>query len=87
MGDALGTYVDARGRPVASPHRDRLIALSLEQLHAIGTVVAVASEAEKPLAILGVLRARVVDVLIVDETNAHAVLALSRGEDRGRTRG
>jgi DNA-binding transcriptional regulator LsrR (DeoR family) len=84
VGDVLGTYLNARGRPVASPHRDRLIALSLEQLHAIGTVVAVASEAEKPLAILGVLRASVVGVLIVDETNARAALALSRGEDRGQ---
>ncbi len=35
------------------------------------------SEAEKPRAILGVLRARVVDVLIVDEPNARAVLDLA----------
>ncbi len=87
VGDVLGNYVDARGAPIASPHHDRLIALSLDGLRPIGTVVAVASEAEKPLAILGVLRAGVVDVLIVDETNAHAVLALSRGEDRARTGG
>jgi len=87
VGDMLGTYVDIRGRPVASPHRERLIALSLEQLHRIGTVIAVASEAEKPLAILGVLRAGVIGVLIVDETNARAALALSRGEDRGRAGG
>jgi deoxyribonucleoside regulator len=87
VGDVLGNYVDARGALIASPHRERLIALSLDDLRPIGTVVAVASEAEKPLAILGVLRAGVIDVLIVDETNAHAVLALSRGEDRGRSGG
>ncbi len=87
VGDVLGTYVDARGRPVASPHRDRLIALSLEQLRVIRTVVAVASEVEKPLAILGVLRAGVIGVLIVDEANARAALALSQGEDRGRAGG
>jgi DNA-binding transcriptional regulator LsrR (DeoR family) len=87
LGDVLGNYVDAHGAPIASPHHDRLIALSLDDLRPIGTVVAVASEAEKPLAILGVLRAGVIDVLIVDETNAHAVLALSRGEDRSRTGG
>jgi DNA-binding transcriptional regulator LsrR (DeoR family) len=43
----------------------------------VETVVAVVSEAEKPLAILGVLRAGVVDVLVVDEGNAHAVLDLA----------
>ena len=63
---------------IASPHSDRLIALSIEDLHRIETVVAVVSEAEKPLAILGVLRAGVVDVLVVDEGNARAVLELAR---------
>ncbi len=82
VGDILGNYVDVRGAPIASPHHDRLVALSLEQLRRIAGVVAVASEAEKPLAILGVLRAAAVNVLIVDETNARAVLALTRGEDR-----
>jgi deoxyribonucleoside regulator len=82
VGDVLGNYVDARGGLIASPHRDRLIALSIDELRRIGTVVAVASESEKPLPILGVLRAGVIDVLIVDETNARAVLALSRGEAR-----
>ncbi len=73
-GDILGNYVDVAGQPVASPHRDRLIALSLEDLRGIETVVAVVSEVEKPLAILGTLRAGVVDVLIVDEGNAQSVL-------------
>ena len=40
--------------------------------------MAVVSEAEKPQAILGVLRAGVVDVLIVDEGNARTVLDLAR---------
>ena len=40
----------------------------------IDTVIAVVSGAEKPLAILGVLRAHVIDVLVVDEGNARAVL-------------
>jgi DNA-binding transcriptional regulator LsrR (DeoR family) len=74
VGDVLGNYVDVDGRLIASPHGDRLIALSIDDLRRIGTVVAVVSEAEKPLAILGVLRAGVVDVLVVDEGNARAVL-------------
>jgi DNA-binding transcriptional regulator LsrR (DeoR family) len=74
VGDVLGNYVDIDGRVIPSPHRDRLIALSMEQLRRIATVVAVVSEVEKPFAIRGMLRAGVVDVLVVDEGNAYAVL-------------
>ena len=77
VGDILGTYVDAQGRPVASPHSGRLVALSPDRLRRIPTVIAVVSEAEKPRAIGGVLRAGVVDVLVVDEPNARAVLDLA----------
>jgi DNA-binding transcriptional regulator LsrR (DeoR family) len=77
VGDILGNYVDVHGRVIASPHSGRLIALSIHDLHRVDTVVAVVSEREKPVAILGVLRAGVVDVLVVDEVNAHAVLDLA----------
>jgi DNA-binding transcriptional regulator LsrR (DeoR family) len=78
VGDVVGHYVDVQGKVIAAPHSQRLIALSIEDLLRIDTVVAVASESEKPLAILGVLRAGVIDVLIVDEGNARAVLELGR---------
>lgn len=87
VGDVLGNYVDAAGRIVASPESARLIGLSLDQLRGVESVVAVVSESEKPQAILGVLRAGVVDVLIVDEGNARAVLDLaSRHGARSVTR-
>ncbi len=78
VGDVLGNYVDILGRPVSSPHQERLIALTVEDLRRIGTAVAVVSEAEKPRAVLGVLRSGVVDVLVIDEPNARALLALAR---------
>ncbi len=78
VGDVLGNYVDAHGNLIAAPHSSRLVALSVDDLRRIDTVVAVVSEAEKPHAILGILRAGVVDVLIVDEGNARAVLDLAR---------
>ena len=46
---------------------------------AIETVVVVVSEAEKPFAILGVLRTGVVDVLVVDEGNARFLAEQARG--------
>jgi DNA-binding transcriptional regulator LsrR (DeoR family) len=81
VGDVLGNYVDVDGRLIAAPHRDRLVALSMDDLRRIQTVVAVVSESEKPLALLGTLRAGVIGVLIVDEPNARAVLELAQ---RGR---
>lgn len=80
-GDVLGNYVDAQGKLIVSPHNNRLITLTVDQLRGIETVIAVASEAEKPLAILGILRAGVVDVLVVDETNARTILELARNAE------
>lgn len=77
VGDVLGNYVDVHGALIAAPHSDRLIALSIDDLRRIRTVIAVASEPEKTLAILGALRAGIVDVLIVDEANATAVIDLA----------
>ena len=78
VGYVLGNYVDVQGELIAAPHSDRVIALSIDDLRRIGTVIAVASEPEKSMAILGALRGGIVDVLIVDEGNARAVLELTR---------
>jgi DNA-binding transcriptional regulator LsrR (DeoR family) len=70
VGDLLGNYVDVDGGRVESPETARLVSLTPDQLQAIGTVVVVVSEAEKPFAILGALRTGAVDVLVIDESNA-----------------
>jgi DNA-binding transcriptional regulator LsrR (DeoR family) len=77
VGDVLGNYVDVHGALIAAPHSDRLIALSIDNLRRIPTVIAVASEPEKKLAILGALRAGIIAVLVVDEANARALLDLA----------
>jgi len=77
VGDILGSYVDVEGRPIDAPHANRLVALSIDDLSRIETVVAVVSESDKTLAILGALRSGVIDVLIVDEGNARGVLDLA----------
>jgi DNA-binding transcriptional regulator LsrR (DeoR family) len=76
-GDILGSYVDVDGQLIKGSHSDRLIALSIEDLSRIDTVIAVVSESDKTLAILGALRSGVINVLIVDEGNARAVLELA----------
>ena len=77
VGDVLGNYVDLHGQPIELPETARLLGLSIKDLRRIRTVVAVVSESEKPKAILGALRTGVIDVLIVDEGNARAVMELA----------
>jgi len=78
VGDVLGNYVNIDGAHIVAPHSSRLIGLSIDDLRGIPTVVAVVSGEEKPRAILGVLHAGIVDVLILDESNAHKVLDLAQ---------
>jgi DNA-binding transcriptional regulator LsrR (DeoR family) len=77
VGDVLGNYVDVHGAHIAAPHSERVIALSIDDVRRIETVIAVVSEPEKTMAILGALRCEIVDVLVVDEANARALLALA----------
>jgi deoxyribonucleoside regulator len=78
VGDVLGNYVDVEGRSLDSPETGRLVGLDLDALHAIGRVMVVVSESEKPFAILGVLRTGVVDILVVDEGNARFLVGQAR---------
>ncbi len=74
VGDILGHFFDVNGQPVRCEIDERLIALDLEQLPAIPTMIAVAGGMEKVEAILGVLRGSYVNVLITDMETAQAVL-------------
>ncbi|MBC8450455.1 MAG: sugar-binding transcriptional regulator [Chloroflexi bacterium] len=81
VGDIMGHFFDVQGQPVACPLDDRLIAISLDQLRAIPTVVAVAGGQDKTAAILGALRGKHASVLVTDMDTARAVLA--KGRDAG----
>ncbi len=79
VGDILGSYFDIDGRLIHSNLYGRLVGLTMDDLHRIETVIAVVSEADKSLAVLGALRTGVVDVLVVDAANAQVVLQLASG--------
>jgi DNA-binding transcriptional regulator LsrR (DeoR family) len=80
VGDVLGNYVDLQGRCLESAETGRLVGLGLGELRAIETVMVVASEREKPVAILGVLRTGAVNVLVVDEINARVLAEQGPGD-------
>jgi DNA-binding transcriptional regulator LsrR (DeoR family) len=80
VGDVCARYYDLLGNEVATAVRDRILAVSLDDLRAIPIVVGVAAGRSKALGILGALRGRIVDVLICDERAARTVLDYDRKE-------
>jgi DNA-binding transcriptional regulator LsrR (DeoR family) len=80
VGDVCGRYYDLSGSEVRTAVRDRILAVGLDDLRAIPTVVGVAAGREKALGILGALRGRIVDVLVCDERAARTVLDYDRKE-------
>lgn len=75
VGDLMGRFFDIRGNPVLAELNDRILALELDDLRRIQPVIAVAGGRDKVQAIIGALRGGYVDVLIVDDRTATAVLA------------
>ncbi len=87
VGDILGNYFDISGRMISSGLRGRLIGLTLDDLRRVGTVIGIASEREKTNALIGALRTGVLDVLVVAEDNATAVLKAASGSTPARPAG
>ena len=75
VGDICARYFDADGREIESPVHDRVLAVSVDDLRAIPTVLAVAVGAVKGPAIRAALRGQLIDVLVCDEAAAHAVMS------------
>jgi DNA-binding transcriptional regulator LsrR (DeoR family) len=79
-GDIMARFYDDRGEQLDSPLRDRVLALELDELREIPTVVAIAGGTEKGRGIWGALRAGWIDVLITDRSAAEATLGYARGQ-------
>ena len=73
-GDVIRHYFDADGRIIPWEGDDRLIAVSVDQLRAIPLIIGVAASAAKATAIIGAVRARLINALVTDTTTAEAIL-------------
>lgn len=73
-GDCCTRFFDAAGEPVSSPAERCVIAVELKVLRDIPTVIGVAAGSYKAPAVLGAIAAGLIDVLVVDEPLARAVL-------------
>ncbi len=74
VGDVCARYFDLNGQEVRSAARNRVLAVSLEDLRRIPTVVGVLAGREKALGTLGALRGQMLDVLVCDEAAARSIL-------------
>jgi DNA-binding transcriptional regulator LsrR (DeoR family) len=75
VGDIMGSFVDAEGKPVASGINRLAVGLGLEDLRG-RRVVALAGGAGKARAILAALRTGALTDLVVDETAAQRIVKL-----------
>jgi DNA-binding transcriptional regulator LsrR (DeoR family) len=80
VGDVLGQFLDEHGRPIAHGINRRAIAMPLERLAGIPTVVLMAGGASKTRIIAAALSGRIGHVLISDEKTVAAALKLVAGD-------
>jgi DNA-binding transcriptional regulator LsrR (DeoR family) len=77
VGDICLHFFDKDGRAIRSSLEERVIAISLEQLHGVRRVVAVAGGERKVAALLGSMRGSLIDVLITDRFTAEKLVRAS----------
>ncbi|MBI5161870.1 MAG: sugar-binding transcriptional regulator, partial [Micrococcales bacterium] len=75
VGDCCTRFFDEDGVPVRSAVDDRVVAIDLESLRAIPTVVGVAAGPRKSAGLRGALRGGLIDVAMVDSDLAESLLA------------
>jgi DNA-binding transcriptional regulator LsrR (DeoR family) len=78
VGDACCRFFSANGTPVEGAVHDRVLAIELDQLRRIPTVIGVATGVEKAPGVLGALRGGLVDGLVADAALAIALLTEPR---------
>ena len=80
VGDVLGQFIDAKGRPINHPINKRAIALPLARLSKVKSVMLVAGGMNKTPVIAAALRGRIGNVIISDEKAAAEAIALLERE-------
>ncbi|MDQ0473135.1 sugar-binding transcriptional regulator [Labrys wisconsinensis] len=78
-GDVIRHYFDAEGRLLPWDGDERLIAVSADQLRAVPLVIGVAAAPGKARAIIGAVRARLINAVVTDVATAQAILAVLHG--------
>jgi deoxyribonucleoside regulator len=77
VGDFCGYHIDIQGNVLDIPLNHRVLGISVEDIRSIPHIVGVAGGIVKAPTILGVLRKKLVDVLVTDDHAAREVLRRS----------
>jgi lsr operon transcriptional repressor len=80
VGDIMGQFYDASGRMIEHPLNHRAIALPLDDLPRIPTVILASGGKNKTAAVAGALLAHLASVIICDEDTARGACDLARIE-------
>lgn len=75
VGDLLGQFIDAEGRPIDHPLNGRVMAIAASELATVSRVVLASGGARKAAVMRAALRALPVATLVTDEAAAAALLA------------
>jgi deoxyribonucleoside regulator len=78
IGDVCGLHFDLNGEPACEDFCERLVSIRRHDLLSIPVRLGVAGGEGKTAAILGALRSKYVNVLIIDSTTARKVLELAK---------
>ncbi len=73
-GDVIRHYFDAAGGLIPWEGEARMIAMSPAQLRATPLVIGIAASPEKATAIIGAVRAKLINALVTDRKTAEAIL-------------
>jgi len=79
VGDIMGTFLDAAGEPIRHPVNKRVIALPIDMLRKIDTVIVASGGLNKIAVLAAILQGELCNVLIADEASARAALGIVRG--------
>lgn len=80
VGDVCGLHFDGQGKPACEDFCERLVSIRRHDLLSIPIRLGVAGGEGKAEAILGALRSRYVNVLVVDNVTARKVLELTKSK-------
>lgn len=76
VGDMLGRFINIDGDELGPPSQQRVIGITVPDLAEIEVVVGMAAGKAKARGVLGALRTQAIDLLVVDEALAAALLTL-----------
>lgn len=82
VGEILCRFFDIQGRQANNDVDNRVIGLTLDDMRRIHPVIAVSGGVDRAGALLGALRTGCIDILIIDEESARAVLNLDAAVPR-----